>query len=184
MKNKYFVEYKLNIAYEINTYKHVGRDYGDRKTANLGWYFNCKRFARRIINKREKKYKICNTYTEWKAHVIDAIPKDRYIYDDMVHWLYKQKRYAENYLDAIKAILIPLYIAIIGIKEFFESTDSEKFEKIPHNQKIGLFIFAIFFIIFLSTKILWSAQEKVQFFEDFICIAEEERESITKLCEN
>ena len=40
----------------------------------------------------------------------------------MLHWLYMKKRDAESLLEATKAILIPMYIALLGIMKFVEYT--------------------------------------------------------------
>lgn len=48
MKDTYFKPYGINIEYEYKTYKFVGRDYGNRKSANLGWLGNFKRFLRKM----------------------------------------------------------------------------------------------------------------------------------------
>lgn len=57
MKKNYYRPYCIDIEYEFNTYKYVGKDYGTRKNANLGWLLNCKRFCRKCKNKGEKNIK-------------------------------------------------------------------------------------------------------------------------------
>ena len=180
MKTQYFQAYNLNMEYEFNTYKNVGKDYGNRKNANLGMLLNWKRFKRKCIeNKEEKVYKFCNTYTEWKTHVKEILPVEFNNYDDMLHWLYMKKRDAESFLEAIKAILIPVYIALLGVMEFVEPFNSDKYaigsieEKLCNMGNFFFFLFILIVIVWVSTKALGEAERKVDFYTDFICIAEE-----------
>ena len=182
MRNKYFKVYGIDIECEINTYKNVGKDYGNRKNANLGTLLNWKRFKRKCIeNKEEKEYKFCDTYTEWEAHVKEILPKGITNYDDMLHWLYMKKRDEESLLEAIKAILIPVYIALLGIMEFIEPFNANKYEigsmeaKLCNMGNFFFFLFMLVVIVLVSTKALGETERKVNFYTDFICIAEDEK---------
>lgn len=186
MKSKYFQPYGLNLQYEFNTYKHVGMDYGNCKTANLGCFLNLMRFNRKYItNRKETSYKVCDTYTEWKYHIEEILPKGFYNYDDMLNWLHGEKRREERLLEAIKAILIPMYIAFLGIIEFVEpfsaiSVEGGSIEMMVYNiVKMLFFIIIMLIVVIVSAKALRDAEEKVDFYVDLISIAEEER----KLCE-
>ncbi len=46
MKTKY-KPYGFDEKYEFRTYKNIGRDYGDRKIADMGLVGNIKRFFRK-----------------------------------------------------------------------------------------------------------------------------------------
>lgn len=173
MNNKVFQPYGLDMQYEFETYKNVGRDYGNWKTANLGLWFNLKRFARKYItNKKEKHYKKCDTYTEWKAHITEILPKGLNNYEDMLHWLYREKRREESILEAVKAILIPVYIAFLGIMDFIAPVDSAG-AKLSNGGNIWHFIIIILMIVTASAIVLGNAKKKVDFYADFISIAEE-----------
>ena len=174
MKSKYFQPYGLDIKYEINTYKHVGMDYGNRKMANLGLRSNCKRFIRKsIINRKEKFYKKCDTYTEWKEHVKEILPKGSNNCEDMLHWLYEKRRKAENLLEAIKAILIPVYIAYLSIVISIFSIDSG--EGANNSGRILFFVILVLMIVMISAIVLRDAKRKENFFIDVIHIVEDEK---------
>ena len=182
MKRKYFQPYGLDMRYEFNTYKHVGMDYGNRKTANLGWFLNLMRFNRKCItNRKEKNYKVCDTYTEWKRHIKEMLPNGSDNYEDMLHWLHREKRREERLLEAIKAILIPVYIAFLGIIQFVEpfsviSVEDGSIEMMVYNVvKILFFIIFMLIIVIVSAKALRDAAEKVDFYVDLISMAEEQR---------
>lgn len=164
MKNNYFKPYGMNIEYELKTYKYVGRDYGELKTANRGWFSNFTRFLRKKVNKKQNRYCACNTYSEWKLHVKGILKKEILNYNDFLHWLYQQKRNAEIFLDSVKTILIPLYVAMISVSNLFPEGEAGETSIL-----IAIFIVALFSAIYLS-----KAEEKVQFYNDFIEIAEEE----------
>ena len=156
MKRKYYKSYGFDMNYEFNTYRNVGKDYGTRKDANLGLLFNIRRFIRKCIkNKDEKVYKFCNTYTEWENHVKSIIPHNGFNYEDMLHWLYRRRRDAESYLEATKAILIPIYNALLGIKEF-----------VGQNVNSFIYLCMIVLIVIASTVVLHEAEEKVDFYKD------------------
>lgn len=55
MKTKY-KPYGFDEKYEFRTYKNIGRDYGDRKIADMGLVGNIKRFFRKKMNRKQKKY--------------------------------------------------------------------------------------------------------------------------------
>ena len=180
MKNKLFQPYGLDMQYEFQTYKSVGQDYGNWKTANLGLWFNLKRLVRKYItNKKEKHYKRCDTYTEWKAHITEILPKGLNSYEDMLHWLYRERRREERFLEAVKAILIPVYIALLGIMDFIVPVSSGIGEmgsletELSNSGNIWCFIIFIITIVIASTKVLAESKKKVDFYADFISIAEE-----------
>ncbi len=180
MKNKYFQPYGLDMQYEYKTYKYVGMDYGNWKVANLGLVLNVKRFVRKYItNKKEKQYKKCDSYTEWQTHVKEILPSGLNNYEDMLHWLYRERRGAESFLEGIKAILIPIYIAFLGIMEFvtpissFQEGTGSFDVNLPNGGHIWLYIILLFMIMIASTIVLGEAEKKVSFYVDFICIVEE-----------
>lgn len=157
LKCKYFKEYGLNLEYEYKTYKYVGKDYGDRKSANKGRSLNFLRFIRKkFLNYKEKKYKFCNTYTEWEMHVKDILP-ELINGIDMYHFLNLQKRNAEVLLESIKTILIPIYIALLQMNESL---------KLEIEQTILL----LFIITIISTCVMSNASKKVNFYSDFMQI--------------
>lgn len=160
MKNKFFRPYDIDIEYELRTYKNVGKDYGNREVANLGWILNIKRFLRKKGNKQQTKYKFCNTYSEWAEHVKCIFVKKIINNDDLLCWLHEQHNYAKDHLEAIKTILIPIYVTFISIFDIF----SEDKAKVP-----GLLIVVIL-IVWVSTKELLKASLKIHFFEDVILL--------------
>ena len=70
MKRIKYKPYNFDSDYEHRTYKYIGHDYGDAKTANKGLIKNVLRWLRRnFLNKGEGCYKFCNTYGEWRQYV-------------------------------------------------------------------------------------------------------------------
>lgn len=164
-KREKYKPYGLDLVYEWKTYKHIGLDYGNRKTANKGMIRNISRFLRRITNKNEKKYAFCNTYSEWKTHVKNILPQKKYCnYDDMLKWLEDVRNSAESYLDAIKSVLIPFYVAFFSMYEIF-ITDKE-------TNKTGAMIIILVIVVFASTVILYGAMNKAQFYKDFFDVVD------------
>lgn len=175
MKSKRYKPYGLDLEYERKTYKHIGLDYGDRKTADIGWLFNFSRFLRKKKNMKQKKYAFCNTYSEWEIHVKSILPKRKYCnYDDMCKWLNNVKNSAESDLEVIKSVLIPVYIALFSMYELF-MTDIV-------TNKLDVMIVTLVIAVFASTVILYNAINKVQFYKDFIDVVvkiKEEQEDAT-----
>lgn len=163
MKKKKYVPYGINIDYALKTYMHIGKDYGNRKTENLGLWFNFRRWYRKRHNKGERYYKICNTYSEWENYVKSLLPKQISNYNDMMHWLYGEMHNENIFLECIKLVLIPIYITIFTI-----FNEIEKLNVISRTIVIIIFM-AI--IIKCSVGALYESSKKVKFYEDFIEIA-------------
>lgn len=160
MKPKY-KPYGFNEKYEYRTYKNIGRDYGNRKYANMGPIYNAERFMRRKMNAKEKSYAICDTYLCWKEYIEKNIEKNLLGNENYKHWLVKQQRYYKERLEAIKVILIPLYIFILTV--LLEGTQ--------HNstQILVATIFAETVMCILVMK----DTRKCSFYGDYISILEE-----------
>lgn len=170
MKKKRFNPYEIDIEYEQKTYKHVGRDYGDFKSANLGSLFNLIRFFRKRRNQKKEKYEFCNTYTEWESHVKMVVKKDIINSNDLIHWLYSKRNIEKQMLESVKTIFIPAYLAIFTTP-FFYNTKSESYDA---SNMVGGIIIVLSLIILVCFKLLYDAYERVNFYNDFIRIAEEE----------
>lgn len=165
MKNE-FQAYNINEKYELKTYHYVGKDYGNRKTANRGWILNIRRWFRRKINKKENKYKFCDTYLEWKNHIKEVFPvQNSCEKENFVHWLEQKRRYAKGELEAVKIILIPLYIALLSIDDFFMKKNLE----INSTGKFGPLVV----VLVISLVYLENARLKKEFYEDLLDITEE-----------
>lgn len=167
MKNKkYFQAYNIDLTYELNTYKFIGNDYGDSKNANLGLDLNVRRWLRKnITNKNEKKYKICNKYSEWKKYVLDNFPINALNKEDILHFLNKSRYFAIIYYDLIKIVLVPVYVAMLALMEHF------------YPYKTGFFMALIFImaiIVIISTGVIIDANQKINFYNDYIHILEDE----------
>lgn len=170
MKKKRFNPYEIDIEYEQKTYKYVGRDYGDFKSANFGSLFNLIRFFRKRRNQKKEKYKFCNTYTEWENHVKKVVKKDIINSNDLIHWLYSKRNIEKQMLESVKTIFIPAYLAIFTTPYFY-NTKSESYDT---SNMVGGIIIVLSLIILVCFKLLYDAYERVNFYNDFIRIAEEE----------
>lgn len=161
MKKQKYQPYFLNYKYERRTYRHIGRDYGDSITADKGWIRNFTRwFRKHIYNKSEKKYKFCNTYEEWECYVKNKLPM-KIDYKNYMHWLIDQNRLADIELETVKAILIPVYIALLSMKDFLA---------IEGSSSLGTMIIFIIVIVGISVYILCIEKENLDFWKDWIVI--------------
>lgn len=134
MRKQRYTPYFFDIKYEKRTYKHIGKDYGDRKTADRGLIKNFLRWYRkRIYNRKELKYKFCNTYEEWKHYLLERKFCNISDKQNMIKFLNKQKMFCEKLFESIKTVIIPIYIALYSvgiaamdkISEEMETTESE-----------------------------------------------------------
>ncbi len=167
MKKKY-TPYMIDIEYELRTYKHIGKDYGNAQSADLGRIPNLCRFIRKSRNREQTQYKFCNTYSDWEEHIRKVLNKNIINYGDMIHWLTYERNYAKQNLEAIKAVLIPIYISFMGLYNVFGGEGSNPFT---------VLVVIILCIVVISICVLHGASEKVDFFEDCIKIANEIRRS-------
>lgn len=54
--NRKYMPYGFDENYEYKTYRNIGKDYGDSRTANAGHIENIKRYFRKKVNKKQKYY--------------------------------------------------------------------------------------------------------------------------------
>ena len=78
-ENRYYTPYGIDIPYEIKTYSHVGCDYVWGKRTKYGFINRIHRYYRKLTNRKEKKYKILHTYSEWRKHIICVLDSKRLI---------------------------------------------------------------------------------------------------------
>lgn len=170
MEKKSLGLYGMDMEFEYRTYKYVGKDYGDYTSVNLGLIRNIIRFVRKKRNQKQKKYIFCNTYTEWENHVKQVVKKDIINSIDLLHWLYRKKNASIQLLEATKAVLIPIYIAMLSITNVVIG----KFENYSYIFITLLYGMLAMIIAYFSAVYLRKAYEEVNFYNDFIKIAEKE----------
>lgn len=160
MKSLRYKPYNCDIGYEKRTYKYIGKDYGDAKTANKGVMSNFFRWFRKYIyNRNEKFYKFCHNHGEWIEHLRDSDIYHGQDRKDFIAYLMQKKRTAEIMLDMVKVLVIPVYIALFSIMPSIETT-----QKLALTEVASLW----FFIIGISVCLLKSSSLEVYFYHDYI----------------
>lgn len=167
MKKKYFTPYGIDETYEVETYRHVGRDYGNRENANMGWILNFKRYRRKKKNRNQDQYAVCHTYTQWENHVKTVINHNIINTNDLIHWLYQKRDWAMRSLEVEKLILVPVYVALLSLI----IRDPEKYS---FAAVLMLFVFLAGIIIWVSIDCLFKDFVEVSFYNDFISVVEKE----------
>lgn len=116
MKKQRYMPYFFNYKYERKTYKFIGKDYGDSKTAHKGFFRNVARWWRlHIGNKYESKYKRCDTYNEWRDYVLNKSFYSKHDLDNAIRYFKGKKQTTEILYDIIKTLIIPIYIALFSV---------------------------------------------------------------------
>lgn len=172
MRKQRYTPYFLDFNYERRTYNHIGKDYGNRRSANKGWLGNFFRWYRkRIYNRKESKYKFCDTYEEWKLYLAEREFGNVYNKKNVIRLLCKRKRNFEKLYEAIKTIIIPIYIALysalIAIMNKF-STEKEAAEARSGDLMLLYTIFLTLFIIIISTGWIFHYKNNIYFYTDYI----------------
>lgn len=167
MKKKYFTPYGIDEIYELETYRHVGRDYGNRGNANLGWILNFMRYRRKRKNRNQDQYAVCYTYTQWENHVKTVINRNIINTNDLIHWLYQKRDWAIRSLEVEKLILVPLYIAFLSLI-IVESGE------LSFAAMLMIFLFLAGIIIWVSIDCLFKTSVEVSFYNDFTKLVEKE----------
>ena len=170
MKKKRFRPYEIDMDYEQRTHKFVGRDYGNSKSANLGLVPNTLRFFRKLRNRNQEKYAFCNTYTDWESHVKKIVKKDIININDFIHWLYRKRNVEKQILETVKTVFIPLYLAAFTVPYLYK-IEANSYGSVS---TVGSIIIIYIFVFFICFRLLHDAYEKVNFYNDFICVAERE----------
>ena len=142
--------YGIDIDYEYETYRNVGVDYKIGK-----W----------------KKYLSCCTYSEWENHINSIVEREMPVYNDFLHWLYGKRNEEIKNLEIVKAVLIPVYIALITL---FDTLLGNFLSSNPITNSF-LLIFLLIVIVIVSTCILYKSIEKKHFFDDFIEIVKKRK---------
>lgn len=172
MRKQQYMPYFFDIKYEKRTYKHIGKDYGDRRTADRGLIRNFLRWHRkRIYNRKELKYKFCNTYVEWKHYLLERKFCNTYDKQNMVKFLNDRKRSYEKMFESIKTIIIPIYIALYSGMIAIMNKFSTEMEVTESESRELMFICVIFMTLFILTiSFYWIFQHKsnIYFYEDCI----------------
>lgn len=172
MRKQRYMPYFFDFNYEKRTYKHIGKDYGDRRTADRGLIRNFLRWYRkRIYNRKELKYKFCNTYEEWKLYLFERKFCNTYDKQNMIKFLNVQKRFYEKMFESIKTVIIPIYIALysVGIAAMdkisagMEVTESEAGELMFFSM-----IFMTLFIVIISSNWIFQHKGDIHFYQDYI----------------
>lgn len=159
-KNRYY-PYNIDLEKELRTYKNIGKDYGNYKTADKGWILNVCRYLRKKRNKNNKNYFSCNTYSEWKDYILDKVNRNINNYDDLIHFLIRERNRALRHKEEVSIILIPLEITIIALA----------IENARTGLTILLTIAVIILIELIALNSLYKANEKIDFYNDLIEIA-------------
>lgn len=164
--NNNFLPYNFDYDYELKTYSHIGKDYGDNHTANRGFISNISRSFRQIWNKTEKHYKKCDNYTEWKYYILNKYKSSES--ENFLRYLMQEENYAIRQIDVFRSSYIPLVLCITTI--FFTLNTSFNTINITYNYEIISFTIAIVGIILcvpFSIEMML-IHEKKQFYKDCI----------------
>lgn len=172
MRKQRYTPYFFDVKYEKRTYKHIGKDYGDCRTADRGLIRNFLRWYRKkLYNRKELKYKFCNTYEEWKLYLLEKKFCNTYDKQNMVKFLNDQKRSYEKMFESIKTVIIPIYIALysgmIAILNKF-STEMEATETESRELMFICVISMTLFILTISFYWIFQHQSNIYFYEDCI----------------
>ena len=159
--------YGVDIRYEVRTHKYVGEDY------YLNSWSKIRRYIRKIWNRNEKKYKKCDTYSEWEKYVKSNLQIRILNYEDFICWARMHLRNSQKWLEGVKCVLIPIYIAMISVCQILSSVTAAEFN----------FIFLLSLLVLIlcfSVKILVGAQDQVNFWVDYISIAQKAKKDECK----
>lgn len=119
-------------------------------------------------NKGEKQYKICNTYSQWEKYAQSKLPTEILNYEDFVHWLINQRRMQEKGLETIKLILLPIYFLMISLL----------YQMFPGSSSLILSLIIMPIVIFAASMILWKEKISIEFWNDWIQLANKYRKEI------
>lgn len=164
MRKRNFKPYGIDTEYEYKTYKYVGRNYEDSKDASAGCRLRLKKYLRKRRRKKQKRYAFCNTYTEWESHVKALVRTDIANSNDLLHWLYAKRNTEEQVLEAVKTILIPVYLVLLSALNLFG--------EISKGNVVWVFTTSAVIIILVASLYLYDAINRVNFYNDFIKIIE------------
>ena len=98
--------------------------------------------------------------------MLSVLPSEIQNYKDLIRWLFKRRDSERSSLEAVKSILIPLYIAVLAMHELlFPGSD---------DTKMILMLIVILIVELIALRWLNNAMCRVRFYEDFIEIANDQ----------
>ena len=126
------------------------------KTADKGWILNVYRYLRKKRNKNNKNYFSCNTYSEWKDYILDKVNRNINNYDDLIHFLIRERNRQLINKEAIVIILIPIYISLIATA--------------IGNMELNMLVTVAIIIVIelLALNGLYNINQKVNFYNDLV----------------
>lgn len=145
--NSKYVPYKFNEKKEYKTYLNISKQY-------------IKYYKGKKIN---NKYPTLNKYTDWKKYFIKKFLKYFYNHGDFKHYLIAKLRINQRNLEILRAIVVPIYVALITV--LLNLSDE--------NDPMGLKLFVFFLIVFMVVFQLCMAcklDRKINFLKDCIDI--------------
>ena len=173
MRKQRYTPYFFDSKYEKRTYTHIGQDYGDRRTADRGCIRNFLRWYRkRIYNRKESKYKFCNTYEEWKLYLFEKKFCTTYDKQNMIKFLNEQKQINEIVYDSVKAVIIPLYIALYSlVLTLISNTIVEENKTLSfankQNGSISIIIITLI-VVPISIRLMYKYKKNIYFYQDYM----------------
>lgn len=172
MRKQQYIPYFFNYKYERRTYKYIGRDYGDHIIVDKGWIRNLSRWYRkRIYNRKESKYKFCNTYEEWRRYLLEKQFYNACVKQNMIKYLNRQKRVLEIIFESIKTIIIPIYIAIYsGAIALMDNVFQEKESSASEHMMFMAVCMMMLTLLIICVSSYWIHKNRDDFcfYEDYI----------------
>ena len=165
MKTRKLNPYDFEYKYEYGIYERIGIKYRNIHGKRI------RRWVSTIFRKlsRKKPYPILHTYSDWEEHILKKIPENKRQCKNIMHWMIEQERLEHTHLNILSTVLIPIYIALLSLLEYFGVKNL-----------FGLISFIIV-IAPVSYAILYLQTCKVEFWNDVIEIVKNKEEA---LCQN
>ena len=145
--------YNIDWKREILTYRNVGKD------------FNQPKKKRKI-----KKYIPLDTYSDWKANVLDILPKNKKDRDNICHFLHAWQSESENIKELIGLILVPVYMGLFTVYWTLLSKKISLLYLLPAS------FILLFIITYTVSKAYKEAIQERNFYKELIGIIDEIKE--------
>lgn len=158
MKKKY-TPYGFDEKFEYKIYAKIGKRY-------------YKEYNRKKVRKRSKKIIEFDKYIEWENYFAEKFSLSTNNKCNFCHYLIKELRLQQKFVDVIKTLVIPSYLAVITVMLTIYSAQGLSFHVLYLTLMWGLVM-----VLSISMYLLYKHSMRVDFYNDCIKVIEAKKTS-------
>ena len=161
---KKYMPYEIDLKFQYRTYKNIGKTYKIHFESKKSWWYKVRKVVRNTINKRQKRYKTFDTFSQWENYIHEEFNVKKFNNKtDYIHYLEFCRRNKEISYEMVGAVATPMYVFMLTVGMTLLMSEDEFFGYIVIS--VILFMVLPFLMnIFITNK------RKYNFYNDLIMV--------------